>query len=61
MQKNNNEIAESFTNLSSESFYQYFRTYESKERAYKIEDSPTLYSRSFSLLIKCVAAEKSSR
>ena len=53
-----NEDNESLANLSSESFYLYFGTYESKERANKIEDSPTLHARSFSSLIKCEAAGK---
>ena len=42
--------------VRAESFYLYFSTYESKERANKIESSPTLHASPFSSLTRCEAA-----
>ena len=42
--------------VNAESFYLYFGTFESKERATRIEDSPTLHSSPFSSLTRCEAA-----
>ena len=44
--------------VSAESFYLYFGTFESKERATRIEDSPTLHASPFSSLTRCEAAGK---
>ena len=42
--------------VNAESFYLYFGTFESKERATRIEDSPTLHASPFSSLTRCEAA-----
>ena len=42
--------------VNAESFYLYFGTYESKERATRIEDSPTLHASPFSSQTRCEAA-----
>lgn len=45
--------------LEAEPFYLYFGTYKSKQRANKLESSPTLHSNPFSSLSKCeLAGEK---
>ena len=44
------------TAVNAESFYLYFGTYESKERATRIEDNPTLHASPFSSLTRCEAA-----
>ena len=44
------------TNVSADSFYLYFGTYESRERTSRIEDSPTLHASPFSSLTRCEAA-----
>jgi hypothetical protein len=44
--------------VNAESFYLYFGTFESKERATRIEDSPTLHASPFSSLTRCEAAGK---
>jgi len=42
--------------VNAEGFYLYFGTFESKERATRIEDSPTLHASPFSSLTRCEAA-----
>ena len=42
--------------VNAESFYLYFGTFESKERATRIEDNPTLHASPFSSLTRCEAA-----
>tara|TARA_B100001029_G_scaffold14224_1_gene9558 strand:- start:7702 stop:7956 length:255 start_codon:yes stop_codon:yes gene_type:complete len=42
--------------IKAESFYLFFGSYESKERANKIEASPTLHASSFTSLTRCEAA-----
>ena len=44
------------TNVGAENFYLYFGTYESKERASRIDDSPTLHASPYSSLTRCEAA-----
>tara|TARA_A100001388_G_scaffold226054_1_gene177180 strand:- start:193 stop:516 length:324 start_codon:yes stop_codon:yes gene_type:complete len=46
------------TAVNAETFYLYFGTYESKERATRIEDNPTLHASPFSSLTRCEAAGK---
>ena len=46
------------TNVSAEIFYLYYGTYESKERANRIEDSPSLHARPFDSQNKCEEAGK---
>ena len=46
------------SNVNAEVFYLYYGTYESKERANKIEDSPSLHALPFDSQDKCEAAGK---
>ena len=44
------------TTVNAEGFYLYFGTYESKDRANKIEATPSLHASSFSSLTRCEEA-----